>query len=63
MGEFMAIRMAFIKERNSDEVAINVDNVSCIRITNGVVYIHLCGDKAVATDFKNIQEAWTALNI
>jgi len=58
----MAIRMAFIKERHSDEVAINVDNVSSIRITNGVVYIHLCGDKAVATDFKNIQEAWSAIS-
>ena len=55
--------MAFIKERNSDEVAINVDNVSSIRITNGVVYIHLCGDKAVATNFKSIKEAWNAINI
>ena len=59
----MAIRMAFINERNSDEVAINVDNVSSIRITNGVVYIHLCGDKAVATNFKSIKEAWNAVNI
>jgi len=59
----MAIRMAFIKERNSDEVAINVYNISSIRMTNGVVYIHLCGDKAVATDFKSIQEAWIAVNI
>ena len=59
----MAITMAFIKERHGEELAINVDNVSSIRITNGVVYIHLCGDKAVATDFKNIQEAWTAVNI
>ena len=54
----MAIRMAFIKERNSDEVAINVYNISSIRMTNGVVYIHLCGDKAVATNFKSIKEAW-----
>mgnify|MGYP004414957565 FL=1 len=59
----MAITMAFIKERHSEEVAINIDNVSSIRITNGVVYIHLCGDKAVATDFKSIQEAWKAVNI
>ena len=59
----MAIRMAFIKERHSDEVGINVDNVSSIRKTNGVVYIHLCGDKALATDFKSIQEAWHAVNI
>ena len=54
----MAIRMAFIKERNSEEVAINVYNISSIRMTNGVVYIHLCGDKAVATNFKSIKEAW-----
>ena len=59
----MAITMAFIKERHGEEVAINVDNVSSIRITNGVVYIHLCGDKAIATSFKNIQEAWIAVNI
>ncbi len=55
------LRMTFIKERHGEEVAINVDNISCIRITNGVVYIHLCGDKAVATNFKNIQEAWDAI--
>ena len=55
--------MAFIKERHGEEVGINVDNVSSIRITHGVVYIHLCGDKAVATNFKNIQEAWNAVNI
>tara|TARA_E500000318_G_C3509479_1_gene191700 strand:- start:396 stop:575 length:180 start_codon:yes stop_codon:yes gene_type:complete len=59
----MAITMAFIKDRYGEEVAINVDNVSSIRVTHGVVYVHLCGDKAVATDFKNIQEAWTAVNI
>lgn len=59
----MAITMAFIKERHGEELAINVDNVSSIRITNGVVYIHLCGDKAVATDFKSIQEAYAAVNI
>ena len=59
----MAITMAFIKERHGEELAINVDNVSSIRVTHGVVYVHLCGDKAVATDFKNIQEAWTAVNI
>ena len=59
----MSIRMAFIKERHGEELAINVDNVSSIRVTHGVVYVHLCGDKAVATDFKNIQEAWAALNI
>ena len=57
------LRIAFIKERHGEELAINVDNVSSIRVTHGVVYVHLCGDKAVATDFKNIQEAWTALNI
>ena len=57
------LRMAFIKDRHDEEVAINVDNVSSIRITHGVVYIHLCGDKAVATNFKNIQEAYTAVNI
>ena len=57
------LRIAFIKERHSEELAINVDNVSSIRVTHGVVYVHLCGDKAVATDFKNIQEAWAALNI
>ena len=54
----MAIRIAFIKERHGDEVGINVDNISSIRMTNGVVYIHLCGDKAVATNFKSIKEAW-----
>ena len=59
----MAITMAFIKERHGEELAINVDNVSSIRMTHGVVYIHLCGDKAVATDFKSIQEAWKAVNI
>jgi len=59
----MAIRMAFIKERHGEEIGINVDNISSIRITNGVVYIHLCGDKAVATNFKSIQEAWNAVNI
>jgi len=59
----MAIRMAFIKERHGEEVAINVDSISSIRITNGVVYIHLCGDKAVATNFKSIKEAWYAVNI
>ena len=59
----MAIRMVFIKERNSGEVAINVDNVSSIRITHGVVYIHLCGDKTIATEFRSIQEAWDAVNI
>ena len=59
----MAITMAFIKERHGEELAINVDNVSSIRMTHGVVYIHLCGDKAVATNFKNIQEAWVAVNI
>ena len=59
----MAITMAFIKERHGEELAINVDNVSSIRVTHGVVYVHLCGDKAVATDFKNIQEAWAAINI
>ena len=59
----MAITMAFIKERHGEEVAINVANISCIRITNGVVYIHLCGDKAVATNFKNIQEACNAVSI
>jgi len=57
------LRMAFIKERHEEEVAINVDNISSIRITNGIVYIHLCGDKAVATNFKSIQEAWNAVNI
>ena len=57
------LRIAFIKERHGDEVGINVDNVSSIRKTNGVVYIHLCGDKALATDFKSIQEAWNAVNI
>ena len=57
------LRIAFIKERHGEELAINVDNVSSIRVTHGVVYVHLCGDKAVATDFKNIQEAWAALNI
>lgn len=57
------LRMAFIKERHGEELAINVDNVSSIRVTHGVVYVHLCGDKAVATDFKNIQEAWAAINI
>ena len=51
------LRIAFIKERHSEELAINVDNVSSIRVTHGVVYVHLCGDKAVATDFKNIQAA------
>jgi hypothetical protein len=59
----MSIRMSFIKERHGDEVAINVDNVSSIRATHGVVYIHLCGDKTIATDFKTIQEAWSAINI
>ena len=59
----MAIRMAFIKERHGEDIGINVDNISSIRMTNGVVYIHLCGDKAVATDFKSIQEAWIAVNI
>jgi hypothetical protein len=57
------LRIAFIKERHGEELAINVDNVSSIRVTHGVVYVHLCGDKAVATDFKNIQEAWAALII
>ena len=57
------LRIAFIKERHGEELAINVDNVSSIRVTHGVVYVHLCGDKAVATDFKNIQEAWAAINI
>ena len=51
-------RMTFIKERHGDEVGINIDNISSIRMTNGVVYIHLCGDKAVATNFKSIKEAW-----
>ena len=59
----MALRMAFIKERHGEEVGINVDNVSSIRITHGVVYIHLCGDKAVETNFINIQEAWKDVNI
>ena len=59
----MSIRMSFIKERHGEEVAVNVDNVSSIRINNGVVYIHLCGDKAIATNFKNIKEAWIAINI
>tara|TARA_B100000900_G_scaffold360343_1_gene332379 strand:- start:15 stop:194 length:180 start_codon:yes stop_codon:yes gene_type:complete len=59
----MAIRMAFINERNSGEVAINVDNVSSIRMIHGVVYIHLCGDKTIATEFRSIQEAWDAVNI
>ena len=58
----MSLRMSFIKERHGDEVAINVDNISSIRMTNGVVYIHLCGDKAVATNFKNIREAWNKIN-
>ena len=57
------LRMAFIKDKHGEEVAINVDNVSSIRMTHGVVYIHLCGDKAVATNFKNIQEAWATINI
>ena len=55
------LKMKFIKDRHSEEVAINPNNISSIRITNGVVYIHLCGDKAVATNFKNIQEAWDAV--
>ncbi len=59
----MAITMAFIEERLSEEIAININNISSIRITNGVVYIHLCGDKAIATNFKNIREAWHAVNI
>ena len=59
----MSIRMSFIKERHGNEVAINVDNVSSIRKNHGIVYIHLCGDKTVATDFKTIQEAWTSVNI
>jgi len=57
------LRIAFIKDRHGEEVAINVDNISSIRQNNGVVYIHLCGDKSVATDFKNIQEAWAKVNI
>ena len=57
------IRMSFIKERHGEEIGINVDNVSSIRITHGIVYIHLCGDKTVATEFKSIQEAWIAVNI
>ena len=57
------LRMAFIKERHGEDIGINVDNVSSIRISNGVVYIHLCGDKAIATEFKSIQEAWNAVNI
>ena len=58
------LRMVFIKERHGEEVAINVDNISCIRMhSSGVVYIYLCGDKAVATNFKNIQEAYAAVNI
>jgi len=57
------LRMTFIKERHSEDIAINVDNISSIRTNNGVVYIHLCGDKAIATDFKNIQEAYAAVNI
>jgi len=56
------LRIAFIKDRHGEEVAINVDNISSIRQNNGVVYIHLCGDKSVATDFKNIQEAWAKVN-
>jgi len=59
----MSIRMSFIKERHGDEVAINVDNVSSIRVTHGIVYIHLCGDKTIATDFKTIREAWSVINI
>ena len=55
------LKMKFIKDRHSEEVAINPNNISSIRITNGVVYIHLCGDKAVSTNFKNIQEAWDAV--
>ena len=46
------LRIAFIKERHGEELAINVDNVSSIRVTHGVVYVHLCGDKAVATTLK-----------
>jgi hypothetical protein len=57
------LRMVFIEERYDNKVAINVDNVSSIREINGVVYIHLCGDKTIATNFKNIQEAWNAVNI
>ena len=59
----MSIRMSLIKERHGNEVAINVFNVSSIRVTHGVVYIHLCGDKTIATDFKTIQEARSAINI
>ena len=59
----MSIRMSLIKESHGNEVAINVFNVSSIRVTHGVVYIHLCGDKTIATDFKTIQEARLAINI
>jgi len=62
-GGLMSIRMAFLKERHGDEIAINIDNVSSIRKTHGVVYIHLCGDKTIATDFKNIKDAWASINI
>jgi len=58
----MSLRIVIIKERYDNEVAINVDNVSSIREVNGVINIHLCGDKTIATDFKTIQEAWSAIN-
>lgn len=59
----MSIRIFFIKDRHGDDIAINVHNISSITMKHGVVYIHLCGDKTIATDFKNIQEALTSIDV
>tara|TARA_R110001592_G_C13112558_1_gene745082 strand:+ start:1548 stop:1754 length:207 start_codon:yes stop_codon:yes gene_type:complete len=58
----MTAKLAIIKERHGEEVAFNINNISSIRKNNGVVYIHLCHDKSIATNFKSIEAAINASN-
>jgi len=51
------MRFIYIHTRNDGQMAINPDAISTIRETTGVIYIHLGGDKTIATRFTNIQSA------
>ena len=51
------MRFITIKTKWGDNVAINTNNITSIKMDNGSVLIYMCGDKPIVTQFTNIEHA------
>lgn len=51
------MRFVNIITKWGDTVAINVNNITSIQMGDGTVYIYMCGDSPIATQFTDIEHA------